>query len=255
MGASFSAEYEAALNLLKQTQLTDNATATYATRVQMLGFVRTLLNEYSRQIPTALINAWLSEEYVALASAKDWTWMETVHQATVTGGSNTVTLPSGSRRIIEAHFVKLKNSGDPVTAEVEDSEPIYPVGSILDGMGGEPHYRYDVSYAGVVSLTPTPDSDITVRFRYVTPVTGLASDSSEPLFDGKFRQILPYRVAVRVLDYLGVNSPLRDTYLSLAGSLFDDMVSEYMLDHSMEPLQLGGRGLETRKYLPWFRTA
>lgn len=254
MSAAFGTEYESAVALLQQTQLTDNATVTFATRANLAAFVRTLLNEYSKRIPTSLINAWLSEEYVMLASSQDWPWLQTQFQTTVFAGTNLVSLPSGSKKVLEVFFVKLVNSSDTVTDAVNESEIVYSVPSVLDGSAGNPYFRYSIDYNGVITLTPAPESDIVLRVRYVQGVTGLGSDAAEPAFDPKFRSLLSYRVAARVLDYLGVSKPVRDTYVSVAQAIFDDLYSEYMLDHSTEPLQLGGRGLETRKYLPWFRT-
>ena len=252
--AAFGDEYQSAVSLLQQTQLTDNATVTFATRANLAAFVRTLLNEYSRQIPTSLINAWLSEEYVMLSNSEDWPWLETQFQTTVNAGVNTVSLPSGSKKVLEVFFVKLVNDTDTVTAAVNESEIVYPVPSVLDGSAGDPYFRYDIDYNGTMTLTPAPSTAIVLRVRFVQAITGLGSDASEPAFDGKYRSLLAYRVAARVLDYLGVSKPVRDTYVSVSQSLYDNMYSEYVLDHSTEPLQLGGRGLETRKYLPWFRT-
>lgn len=247
-------EYQALLTGMYQGNLTDNASTATSTRANLASFVRTLLNEYSRRIPTALINTWLSEEYVLLASDQDWPWLESQYQTTVTAGTNTVVLPSGSKKVLEVFFVKLVNGSDTVTAAVNESEIVYPVPSVLDGSAGDPYFRYDIAYDGTMTLTPAPSSAITLRVRYVQAITGLTSDASEPSFDAKFRSLLAYRVAVRVLDYLGVASPMRDTYVGVSQATYDEMYSAYMLDHSTEPLQLGGRGLETRKYLPWFRT-
>jgi hypothetical protein len=251
---SLQVEYTTAVDLLEQTQLTDNAGVALLTRANLSAFVRTLLNEYSKKIPTSLINTWISEEYALLCNAQNWSWLELDHQVTVPAGTNSFLLPNSVRKVLEMFVVKLVNSTDGITASVQESEIVYPVPSVLDGVAGDAHYRYDVSASGSVTLTPTPTSDITLRVRYTASISDLSTDNSQPAFNPRYRGILAYRTAIRVLNYLGVDSPVAAVYSSIAEGLYEAMVSEFILDHSTEPLQLGGRGLETRKYLPWFRT-
>jgi len=246
-------EYQALLSGMYQSNLTDSGGTATTTRANLASFVRTLLNEYSKQIPTSLINAWLSEEYVLLASSQDWPWLQSVYELTVTGGTPNVTLPAGTKKVLEVFHVRTQG-GYNVNFPVNESEIVYPVPSVLDGVVSDPNFRYQVNYDGTMLITPTSDSDTTFRVRYLQSVSGLTLDASEPAFDTKYRSLLAYRVAARVLDYLGVSKPVRDTYVGIAQSMFDTMYSEYMVSHSTEPLQLGGSGLTTRKYMPWFRT-
>jgi hypothetical protein len=66
--------------------------------------------------------------------------------------------------------------------------------------------------------------------------------------------MLGLRVAARIAAMRG-DDKMANAFVEEYQSFLDQMISEYLLDHDSRPIQLGGAGLETRKYLPWFRTA
>jgi hypothetical protein len=106
-----------------------------------------------------------------------------------------------------------------------------------------------------VRISPAPSDDMTIRIRYVGTSTALTSDSSTTAMPDKYNPILSYRVAMKVAAYSNAPSNIMELCQTSEKSLYDAMYSEYMLSNSTEPLQMGGSGLESRKYLPLFRTA
>jgi hypothetical protein len=60
---------------------------------------------------------------------------------------------------------------------------------------------------------------------------------------------------MRVAAYTNADKNIMDLCAMVAQNMFESMNQFYQLEHSMEAFQLGGKSLESRKYLPWFRTA
>lgn len=258
-GAEFITAMQAEFGLAMEEMkthflLTDTATA-QTTRGNLRQLVRSVTGVYGKSVPDTLINAWINEEYQVLAAERNWAWLEQLHQVEVAAGASTFTLPNGSRKILELFVVEKLSGSTNVQDNVSSSDIVYAVGSVLDVESNGARYVYDVSDGGVVKISPTPTNDITVRARYVIETPQLTSDGSTPAMAEKFRSFLAYSAAVKVCLYSNAPQNIVDLCNTSATSLYASMYNEYQLSHSTEPLQIGGSGLETRKYLPWFRTA
>ena len=253
--AAMQTEFSLAMEEMKTHFLLTGTATTQATRGNLRSLVRSVTGLYSKTVPDTLINAWINEEYQVLAAERNWNWLEQEHQEEVVSGQTTFTLPNGSRKILEMFVVEKLSGLNGVQDNVSSNDIIYTVGSVLDIENNSSKYVYDVTDGGVVTISPAPDNDITVRVRYTISTPQLSSDSSTPAMAEKYRSVLAYRAAMRVCAYSNAPDNIIALCGSSANSMYDAMYSEYQLSHSMEPLQIGGSGLATRKYLPWFRTA
>jgi hypothetical protein len=223
-------------------------------RGEMRSMVRTLLGEIGRELDDQLINMWLREDYNMLSAERNWEWLREETSVTLTAGSYSFTLPTSHSRVSEVFIVTPQTGSSSVTDSVLDYEVVDHVPHVLDMEYANPKHRYAVSYNGVVTISPESQEDITVRVRYYKKPTELTTDASTTDIDLKFRSIIPYMTATKAALHIGNKE--RASYLSgLVNMVRDTMYNEYQVSHNMEPIQIGGRGLETRKYLPWFRSA
>ena len=248
-------EYGLAMDELKTHFLLTNTSVAASTRANLRSLVRSVTGIYSKSVPDTLINAWLNEEYQILAAERDWMWLEGTAQFDLATGATGFTLPDGSYKILEMFLVEKVSSGDTISASVAASEAIHAVPSVLDVERNSEKYKYDVAENGVVTISPAPTNPVTFRVRYTVATPALSTDNATPAMAEKYRAILAYRAALRVCSYSGAAQNITELCAASANSLYEAMYREYQLDHTTEPLQLGGSGLQSRKYLPWFRTA
>jgi hypothetical protein len=248
-------EYGLALEELKVHFLITNTSIDHVTRANLRQLVRSVTGIYNRTVPDSLINAWINEEYQILASERNWLWLEGTAQIEVAAGTQTFSLPNGSFKVLEMYLVEKVASSDTVNMSVAASEAIYHVPSVLDVERNSEKYKYDVTANGAITISPAPVNDITIRVRYTLATPTLSSDNSTPAMAEKYRPLLAYRAAMRVCAYSNAPQNIMELCSSSAGALYEAMYVEYQLTNSTEPLQLGGSGLQSRKYLPWFRTA
>jgi hypothetical protein len=273
--SAFSAEYQAAVAFLKQTLLTDAARTGITTGMSIVrgqlswlrNHVKMLTGEFSQTIPDVLINDMLSEEYQMLASSANWPWTRFYLVSVYPAGSAYITLASPASpfpfvgtnpyKIENLYVVKGADANDPdaYLYSSDESEIVYNVPHVLDGVGSDVDYRYVIDTTGKLTITPTPTEDITIKLRGQALVSHLSNDVSYPNFDSRFVTILSYRTAIKILTMSGVSDQRIPLYDSQANDLYELMRREYLTSSSTEPLQLGGSGLTTRKYLPWFRVA
>lgn len=238
-----------------ETALLRTGTATSATtRLDIRNLTKSLLGDYTRALPDTLLDSWINEEYQLLASEKPWRWLNAVHQEDLSAGPAVFSLPNGSRRVLEIYLVEKGSATDTVTDAVSYYEVVEVAPHLLDAELNAAKYRYSVTTTGEISILPALPRAMSARVRYTQQPAALDSDTAEPLFDNRFRPLLAYRAALRAAAYVAAS----DTIISLcrygADTLLESMISEYQLSHSLEPLQLGVSALETRKYMPWFRT-
>lgn len=253
--SSMQSEYALAFDELKTHFLLTNTSTDHATRANLRQLVRSVTGIYSKTVPDSLINAWLNEEYQVLAAERNWLWLESTAQVELAAGTQTFSLANGSLKILEMYLVEKVDSADTINKSVAASEAIYAVPSVLDVERNSDKYKYDVVANGSVVLSPAPVNDITLRVRYTITTPTLSADNSTPAMAEKFRPLLAYRTALKVCAYSNAPQNIVDLCSASATALYEAMYSEYQLNHSTEPLQLGGSGLQSRKYLPWFRTA
>jgi len=273
-GTAFNAEYQAAVAFLKQTLLTDQARTGITTGMSVVrgqrswlrNHVKMLTGEFSQTIPDVLINDMLSEEYQMLASSANWPWTRFNEVRTYPAGAPYVQLAVSSAPLNPTSPYKIENIyvvrtdvdvSDPnaYLYSSQESEIVYNVAHVLDGVGSDIDYRYMIDITGKLTITPTPTEDITLKLRGQALAPILPTDVSYPNFDNRFVAILSYRTAVKILTMAGISDQRIPLYDSQANDLYELMRREYLISSSTEPLQLGSDGLITRKYLPWFRVS
>jgi hypothetical protein len=249
-------EYGLAIEELKTVFLLTNTSTSASNRGHLRSLVRSLTGIYSKTIPDSLINAWLDEEYQILIQEHAWKWNQYIHEDVVLAGQYSVEFPTSYSGHVLEMFVVEKVSGAPGSqSNVSSREIVYPVPSIIDVEQNSSRYVYTRGNGSSLLISPTPTKDITVRIRFTKTNSSLSLDSSTTGMPDKYNPILSYRVAMKVAAYSNAPSNIMELCQSSERGLYNAMYSEYMLSNSTEPLQLGGSGLESRKYLPWFRTA
>jgi|688.fasta_scaffold06066_9 hypothetical protein len=216
--------------------------------------LRALLQDFTNELPEALIYSWINIAYQTLVQEREWEWLVNTSDLTFPANVNGVNLLSvlGTyQRILNVYEVRYDGN-----FEVIDSEIVYPVPHILDGKVGDSKYKYDID-EGFFSVTPTPTQTTYFRIRYAqetAPFTPALPNASLG-FSVNLADIVTYRAAVIGSSWSDYAKKMAPVFQDVADKLFDAMVSTYQLDHSTEPMQLGGTGLEGKKYMPWFRPA
>ena len=215
--------------------------------------VRGLIQDYSKDIPDTLVNAYLNEEYMFLCSERDWTWLEKEEAFTITTGQNSFQLtPNGSRRVMVMYAATNTNS---LYLPGDTSSPLYQRPDILGGEVNSSKYIYDIDATGLVRLSPPALTPYFLKVKYVQMPDTLASDSDSPLFDTRFRSILAYRAALRLLLFTKSDKNLIGIYQSQADNIFQSMMVHYQLDRSTDVFSINQNGLDTMKYIPYFRVS
>ncbi len=273
--SSMQAEYVGAVAYLTQTDLS-NAAATGLvvggsnfrnTRGWLRNHVKLLTGEYGKNIPDILINDMLNEQYEMLCQAQDWQWLRRDKVFTYPANASYYQLPTTAETLLQPTapykaqyvFVVRTNVSNSTTDAVHfsalESEIVHNVPHVLDGVGSDVDYRYEIDVFGRFRMTPTPTEDLTIKARLIEMIRTLASDTTTLIFDDKYATILSYRVAVELLIMSGATDGRSALYNGKADDLYQLMVKDYQLSSSSEPIQLGSQGLITRKYLPWFRVS
>ena len=249
-------EYGLAIEELKTVFLLTNTSTAASNRGNLRSLVRSVTGIYSKNIPDSLINAWLDEEFQVLLQEHAWRWNQYVHEDVVLAGQYSVEFPTSYSGHVLEMFVVEKVSGAPGSqSNVSSNDIVYPVPSILDVEENSSRYVYTRGNGSSLLISPTPTKDINVRIRFTKTNTSLSSDSSTTGMPDKYNPILAYRVAMKVCAYTAAPKNILELCQASADNLYGAMYSEFILSNSQEPLQMGGSGLATRKYLPWFRTA
>jgi hypothetical protein len=254
--AAMQTEFGLAMEELKTVFLLTNTAVTGGNRFMLRNMVRSVTGIYSKNVPDSIINAWLNEEYQMLVQERSWKWAEQVHQVELPTGTSTFSFPGGFAGHVLEMFAVEKVSGSVGSQDnVSSNDIVYTVPSVLDVEENSSRYVYTMQSPTTVRISPAPSKDITVRIRYVITPVELTTDASISIVPYKYSPIIAYRVGMRIAAYSGAPSNIIDLCQASSSNLYNAMYSEYMISHSTEPLQMGGSGLATRKYLPWFRTA
>lgn len=243
-------EYDAVVEEMKTTLVRNASLGAGASTTfgDLKKHFRMLTGVWDNTISDTAIGNWLNDAYTELAQDKDWPWLEQTATTdfNVNAGATTQALPNGTRRVMGVYFLGGNYDGVP------DQWLAAP--HLLDIEEHAPRTVYDIADDGVLRWAPELEESGVLRVQYVKNVTPLSSDSDQPLFAARFRPILAYRAAMRWASMGGDKNRVQ-TFQSEFQSMLEQMVKEYLLDHDSNPLQLGSEGLETRRYLPWFRTA
>jgi hypothetical protein len=248
--AALVAEYETRKQALIREKLTNNTgNLTTATAGSMAYQVRSLLRDFSNELPTNVIYNWLNIEYQMLATQHDWPWLTSQVYLTIPSGVSTVNLGGlgVDYSILNAYVVKLDGSGQTTDAQI-----IAPVPHILDGEVNDARYRYDIT-ATTFTLTPTPTEEITVAIRYKSIPSTLTASGDQPAFATMFAPYLVYRAAYLGSAWSDQAKKLAPMFEAEAQRVKDMMYQYYMTSRSTEPFSIGENALETRKYLPFFK--
>lgn len=204
--------------------------------------------ESSDVVSDTLINLWINESYNEIARERDWDWLEITATGSLPAAVNdvhTITLANGTRRVISAYLV----SSAGYVRELIEVPELDHVMQYDDSR----YPKYDVTFAGVVSIAPEQPVGETYKIRYTRTSVDLTADNQSPVFDGQFHAALAYRAAVKVLSFVSDDTNRTDSYVREYGILMDGMVSIYENSHDDRPIQIGETGTEDRRYFPWFR--
>jgi hypothetical protein len=240
--------------LLRQLIYNTSGLAAVGTVGNVASQLRALLQDFTSELPEALIYSWINIAYQTLVQEREWEWLVNTADITFPATLNSVNLLpilGTYQRILNVYEVRYDGN-----FEVIDSEIVYPVPHILDGKVGDSKYKYDIN-EGSFSVTPTPTETTYFRIRYAqetAPFTPALPNVSLG-FSVNLADIITYRAAVIGSSWSDYAKKMAPVFQDVADKLFDAMVSTYQLDHSTEPLQLGGSALEGKKYMPWFRPA
>ena len=250
---AMQAQYDISLEELRVTRLVLEVPVGQTTLQELVRTVRLVTGNFSKAVSDEILSLWINEEYQLLANEKDWRWLQTTYQVSLAPGEQIFELPNGTSKVLEMYVVETDNL-EFSAADVSQSEIVFHVPHVMDIERTSDKFNYAVTSNGMVTLSPSPERSLVVRVRYQQRAGALQSGDT-PAMDEQFRSILAYRAGARVAAYTSADKGIVELCNFTAQRLYEAMDSYYQLDHSMEPFQVGGKSLESRKYLPWFRTA
>lgn len=240
---AYGTEYTSILASMVEHYLPALAAGGVSTLAELRRTTRDMLGTYQKGLSDQLIDRFINQSYSDLARQKPWTWLEATAEDSLVAYDVTWSLPYGTRRVLELFIV---NNED-------DIEEVIMVPHVLDVPANSAELRYDVTSDGDVTIAPPQDHEITLRARYIVKHVELAFDEEEPLFDTQFRIVLCYGAAARILTMQGDTSKRNENFEMEAMRIIDSMMTEYQLDQDNRPIQLGGEGIQQRRYIPWFK--
>ena len=230
---AYGQEYSVLYQRLVELYLPAVATGESGTLEELRWMVRDLTGKYSFEVSDGMINNLINQSYNEVARARPWPWLEATVEELFDVGQTSFALPGGARRVMNVYVVENGN--------LRPIRPAISAPHLLDIEEYARDYRYDVSYDGVLSIAPEPTRPITLRIRYLVRTVRLTNGQG-PAFDDQFNPMLAYMAALKVI---GVYGPGRSNPDALAGQIQEmlaGMVSEYLVDHSEDPVQMGGQG-------------
>jgi hypothetical protein len=220
----------------------------------LISLTRQLINDYSNDIPNGLIQQWVIEEANNLSLERDWSYLKTDISLTLPAGVDLFTTPYADAEIISMYLL----GTDGNTIEEIKHRPHF-----LDVDKSSSKYYYKVNTnpdtnINEIQIAPKPDTNIVIGARVINQ-SALGWDNgfnnAFALFSPRFKMLIPYRVAVKCLAFNGNPNAknLIPIYLQSAQTQLDAMISYYQGENNVENFQIGVQGLDTRKYIPYFR--
>ena len=248
MVQAMRAEYESILEQLKVVYLYTNAATTNPSTLGALRKqVRSLLQDFSKDTPDSLINAWINDAYTSLVFEREWEFMW--FDFTFTLNTSQDSYDFGGQNI--RRVLGLYN----VSADGYDVKPVTRRAELFDIEKNNTTYYYMLDSAGHIKIYPTPTESVTMFGRGVVNHTPLLLDTDAPIFGAQFGSILAYRAAIMGLLFDSNNNKIIGAYQKQAENVFDAMVRYYQLDTSTDAFSIGSTALERRKYIPYFRVS
>lgn len=243
---AYAAEYSALLAAMVRFYFPKVATGAVGNRGQIRQQVRDLAGAHDDEISDAMINQWLDEAYNFVAHQREWDWLESTQQFTVTG-VGPYALTNGTRKVLSAQLVDERG----VVEEVFERADTVNVNS------NRRSAYYDVTSGGSLTLSPAERFDggeaYTLRVRYTRALVNFANDAATPAFAAQFYPLLAYLVAGKTIQFLGGDENRANLCQASANELFDSMVMFYELSHDDTAFQIGIEGRELQQYPYWFR--
>jgi hypothetical protein len=230
---SFGQEFGLLVQRMVELYLPAIATGETATLEELRWMVRDLTGKYSFEVSDGMINSLINQAYNEVARVRPWPWLEQTVEAQLNIGETAVSLQGGARRVMNV-FVVEQNALRPI-------RPATPAPHLLDVEEYALDYRYDVAYDGTLTIAPAPTAPITLRIRYLVRTLKLTNGQG-PAFDEQFNPLLAYMAALKVLGIYGAGKSDPQALASQIQDMLDGMLSEYLIDHSEEPIQMGGVG-------------
>jgi hypothetical protein len=240
---AYGSEYTSMLTSMVEHYLPALAGGGVDTLAELRRTTRDMLGSYEKGLSDQLIDRFINQAYSDLARQKPWTWLETSAEETLAAYDVLWELPLGTRRVLELYVVNNK----------DDIEEVILVPHVLDVPANSAELRYDVTSDGNVTVAPPQDHEITLRARYIVRHVELSFDEDVPLFDSQFRIALCYGAASRILTMQGDTSKRNENFEGESMRIVDSMMTEYQLAQDNRPIQLGGEGIQQRRYIPWFK--
>ena len=269
MAQAFQAQADAALNDLILKYITNYGPETYGNSYNdgpTIGFmasqIRFLTQQHTRDIPDNLIYSWIDTEYRTLLLEKDWNFLKLEALFTVPSGTQTLNLTNyiGNTNRINGVY-RISEDGN-IISEIERTT------TLLDVPTNQSNMYYTVPTPNTIFIQPAPTQTIVIGVRFtMTPPSIFVQkydDSGLPVefdkfqllyLDPMFCDVINYRVALKVLAMNKGDKTLMSMYQSTAQDLLQSMINYYQLDHSTDTFSMGEKGLQTKKYIPYFRVS
>ena len=230
-------------------------------------YVRQLTGLYAGDIVNDnMIYRWLDEAYHEVVREREWDWLETTYRSALPAwtdanedlyfGYHQFQLPDGTRRILSAYIVS------PAGATTE----MVQIPEIDHVIENDPVTQYDVTSDGWVRVVPKHDPGYSVKIRYTSTggslipyqeydeeIEEFVTVYPEPEFDAQFHAIVAYRAAIKVLQFMADDTQRSQYFMTEYDTLLYGLIKFYELDTDYNTFSLGQDGVESRRYVPWFR--
>ena len=275
LSKALQSEYDAVLTEMKRTDLYVSYSLGNSPSYENIAKkIRTVTSEYSKDISNDLLYTWIDEELAILTSERNWSYLytgsffvyggPTFSSGTINSGNPETGAWEKTIDIWNTNVPYNEELGTPPTpGEITNIQLAQEVNNTNDIEANSAKYYWSQTADGkVISLLPVPDIMTWwyVRGKWLTHYqpseeSNLVKDRLI-MFDTKFDATIVYKVAIKVA-LLSQNVPnakqLIQVYQDSYDRMHEAMVKHYQNSISESIIQMGSKGFDERKYIPYFK--
>lgn len=181
------------------------------------------------------IDAVINEAYQEVLNLETWPFLSQETTVSVASGANSFTTPSGFAEVNSVTY------SSPVDMQTRMRQTTLDELDLLDqNEAGDPEFYARVDDADF-RFWPKSSYALTFTVRGKQSVSGLAADSSEPIFASQFHPVLAYRASSRILAEEGDDSGRSEFYQLEANTFFSRMQQFYLRSADRGLIVMGSR--------------
>ena len=182
------------------------------------------------------IDAVINEAYQEIINLESWPFLVDETNVNVSAGANSFTAPVAFAEVNSLSY------SDSFSVQSRMRQTTLDELDRLDQSSTGSPQLYARVDGGTFRFWPTPEEPVEFLLRGKLEVSGLTSDSSEPIFAPQFHPVLAYRASSRILGEEGDDSGRSEFYQLEANTFFLRMQQYYIRSNDRGIIVMNSRG-------------